>query len=111
MNDFAIQAGQMRNFPGGDHHSSVAESRLINTVSEPVASIDYSLGAIFSAQDRRFRHISNSKQDEIDRIFRRLSKLQTSQSSEDLASDKCSNGFASWYGNNMTLMERYRAGM
>ena len=84
---------------------------LIASHPEPVPSIDYSLKTIFTAQDRGLRHISTCKQNEIDQIFRRLSKLESRYSIADSWNEQHGDGFASWYRDDMALMESYTAGM
>ena len=54
--------------------------------------------------------MSNSKQDEIDRIFKRLSMIQAQPSLVDPGNEQCHDGFASWYRNDVALMEKCRAG-
>ena len=77
---------------------------------DPIPSIDYSLRAVFSVQDRELGHISSSKRDEIVRIFKRLSAIKVPPSLIDLANEPCHDGFASWYRNNEALMESCKAG-
>lgn len=66
--------------------------------------------AIFSAQDRGLDNISSTKQDEIDRIFKRISLVQAQLSLVDLGDEQCHDGYASWYRNDAALMENCRAG-
>ena len=65
--------------------------------------------AMFSPQDRGLENISRTKQDEIDRIFKRLSRVQT-QTSLDLSDEQYDGTYACWYWNDTALMENCRAG-
>lgn len=78
---------------------------------DPIPSIDYSLGAIFSVQDRELDHISSSKRDEIVRIFKRLSTIRIPLSLMDFSNEPCQDSFASWYRNDEALMGSCKAGM
>lgn len=55
--------------------------------------------------------MSSVKQDEIDRIFKRMSLVQTQPSLVDSSDEQYHDGYASWYRNDATLMESCRAGM
>ena len=79
-------------------------------LEDPIPSIDYSLRAIFSVQDRELGHIGSSKRDKVVRIFKSLSTIKVPPSSTDLASEQLHDSFASWYRNNEALMESCKAG-
>lgn len=89
---------------------SVSEKKCpTRSFLDPVPSINYSIKAIFSAQDRGLDNISSTKQDEIDRIFKRMSLVQAQLSLVDIGDGQCHDGYASWYRNDAALMESCRA--
>ena len=54
--------------------------------------------------------MSSIKQDEIDRIFGRMSLVQSQLSLVDVGDEQCPDGYAGWYRNDAGLMESCRAG-
>lgn len=55
--------------------------------------------------------MSNAKQDEIDRIFKRLSTIRAQPSLRDLGNEHDHDSRASWYKDDLALMEKCKAGM
>jgi hypothetical protein len=64
---------------------------------------------MFSPQDRGVESTSRAKQDEIDRIFKRLSHIQT-QTSVGLSSEQYDSSYTCWYWSDTALMEKCRFG-
>lgn len=79
--------------------------------SDPIPSVNFSLKAIFSSQDRWHEGMRNFKQEEIYRIFESLSRIQTRLSTASLNDEDCRNGYTAWYWNDAVLMENCRNGM
>ena len=59
---------------------------------------------MFSCQDRGLENISSAKQDEIDRIFKRISHIKA-QPSLNLSSEPSHGSYDSWYWSDRALME------
>lgn len=55
--------------------------------------------------------MSSKIQDEIDRIFKRMSLIQTQLSLVDLGDEQYHDGYTSWYRTDAALMESCRTGM
>ncbi|TVY85215.1 Terrein cluster-specific transcription factor terR [Lachnellula suecica] len=72
---------------------------------DPIPSVNFSLKAIFLWQDRGHENMSSAKQNEIYRIFERISPVQAQQSSIILNDKEYRNSYASWYWNDAALME------
>ncbi|KAH8804517.1 hypothetical protein F5884DRAFT_884048 [Xylogone sp. PMI_703] len=76
---------------------------------DSIPSVNFSLKAIFSSQDRWHENTRNSKQEEICRIFERISHVQTHLPPVNLNDSDCRGGYASWYWNDPALIENCRA--
>ncbi|KAH8799105.1 hypothetical protein F5884DRAFT_905564 [Xylogone sp. PMI_703] len=74
-----------------------------------IPSVNFSLKAIFSSQDHRHENTRNSKEEEIYRIFERISHVQTHLPPVNLNDSDCRGGYASWYWNDPALIENCRA--
>lgn len=55
--------------------------------------------------------MSSTIQDEIDRIFKRMSLIQAKLSLVELGDEQYHDGYASWYRTDAALMESCRTGM
>ena len=55
--------------------------------------------------------MSSTMQDEIDRIFKRMSLIQAQLLLVDLGDEQYHDGYASWYRTDAALMESCRTGM
>ena len=55
--------------------------------------------------------MSSTMQDEIDRIFKRMSLIQAQLSLEDLGDEQYHDGYATWYRTDGALMESCRTGV
>ena len=82
----------------------------INGLQDPVPSIDFSLRAVFLAQNRMLGNLSSAKQQEIDQIFKRMSSIQTS-SLMDSSDEQWRDGYTRWYDDDLALMETCKTGM
>ena len=88
----------------------IRRQKLLRFYKDHVPSIDYSFEAIFSTYGRGLDHMSSRKQDEIERIFRRLSTIHVQPFLVGLGNEQCHDGFANWYGHDVALMQSCRAG-
>jgi hypothetical protein len=83
-------------------------TRLTSDI-DPVPSLNFSLIAIFSWQDISNQMLSNTEQEDIQRIFSSISPVHNQQTPANTTYEH-QHTYASWYWNDAALMESCRSG-